>query len=536
MAAVASTLSCRILVIRSILEFQHFRAGQGAPKPYESRTMGLTDSPAASFRGRIKGVDVLKKTAPPASRGGLWLLITVFLVGVLATLIWYLVSVPFAYRWVPLLGTLLSWVLFGAAILALRKVPAKMMAAVVVSGALLLGLAAISGPPATSSDSARYAWDGIVQQAGISPYRYVPADPALRSLRPDWLFQDRAPGGTCAPGLYPASTSAPGTSNSADSPGSYTLCTAINRPQVPTIYPALAEIYFLAVRLLPDASVSFIAFQLAGLILSLLTTAGLLAFLRRNSRPLHVAAWWAWSPLVLLEAVNNAHVDVLGAVLATAAVLLLARGKVLSSGLAFGAAVAVKLVPVIMAPGMLFRRPWRFAATAALTFAVSYLPYVLISGGAVIGYLPGYLLEEGYGSGPSARFALVRMVVPDEWATALGAILLLATAVYLWRTVDPQRPWDKQVVMVGAVLLTVSPSYPWYALLLVPLIVLSGRFEYFTIPIALTIMYLSAGQLDGELTARVVLSAAATIIIATAWLRKYGATRLPDQKNSNGAA
>jgi hypothetical protein len=34
-----------------------------------------------------------------------------------------------------------------------------------------------------SSDIYRYAWDGVVQHAGISPYRYAPGDPALSFLR-----------------------------------------------------------------------------------------------------------------------------------------------------------------------------------------------------------------------------------------------------------------------------------------------------------------------------------------------------------------
>ncbi|MEO8222440.1 MAG: glycosyltransferase 87 family protein [Specibacter sp.] len=468
-------------------------------------------------------MDVLKKAASPTGHGALWLAATAFLLGGLAALIWCLVALPPAYRWAPLAGTVFSWVLFGAAIVSLRRIPAKMMTAVVVSGALLLGVAAVSGPPATSSDSARYAWDGIVQKNGISPYRYVPADPTLKSLRPSWLFQDRDLGGPCPRGLYPANTTAEGAANPADLPGSAGLCTAINRPQVPTIYPAVGEIYFLTVRLLPGPSVGYIAFQLTGLALSLVLTAGLLIFLHRTSRAPHFAAWWAWSPLVLFEAVNNAHVDVLGAVLATAAVLLLFRGKVHSSALVFGAAVATKLVPVILAPGLLYRRPLRFTLTAALTFVILYLPYMLISGWAVIGYLPGYLTEEGYNGGESRRFTLLKIVVPDGWATPTGVVLLLLISAYVWRTVDPARPWDKQVVMVGATLLIASPGYPWYALLLVPLIALSGRFEYFGIPVALTIMYLSAGQLDGESTARAVLIAVSIMILTAAWFRKHRA-------------
>jgi alpha-1,2-mannosyltransferase len=41
-------------------------------------------------------------------------------------------------------------------------------------------------------------------------------------------------------------------------------------------------------------------------------------------------------------------------------------------------------------------------------------------------------------------------------------------------------------VMIGAVLLIVTPRYPWYALLLVPMIAMTGRWEWFAVPLALT--------------------------------------------------
>ena len=42
--------------------------------------------------------------------------------------------------------------------------------------------------PRTSDDAYRYVWDGRVQAAGINPYRYAPADPALAELRDDAIF------------------------------------------------------------------------------------------------------------------------------------------------------------------------------------------------------------------------------------------------------------------------------------------------------------------------------------------------------------
>lgn len=437
------------------------------------------------------------------------------LVALLAGAVWWTVSTDPTAEWVSPLGTLAAWALFFPAALMARRIPARHAAAVVLMGSVLLGIAAVSAPPATSNDSARYAWDGIVQKAGISPYAHVPADEALRPLRPGWLFQDAGPDGTCHTNPFPT-----GTETTTNIPGGGTLCSAINRAAVPTVYPAVAELYFLAVRLIPGAEVGFIAFQGAGLLLSLAVTVLLLAFLRRTGRPAHQAVWWAWSPLVAFEAINGAHVDALGAALALTAALLLVGGRTLGSGVAFGAAVATKLIPAISAPALLYRRPVRFVAAAVATFAVAYVPYVLASGWAVLGYLPTYLKSEGYDGADSPRFTLLKLVFSANWAAPAALVLLMGLAVYVWRTTDAARPWDGQVFMVGGTLLLVSPSYPWYALLLLPFVVLSRRYEFTPIAPVLAMMYFTGAEPQGQLVARLGLGAAAVLIAVATVVRQ----------------
>lgn len=437
------------------------------------------------------------------------------LAALLAAVVWWTVTNDPSAEWVSPLGTLAAWAVFVPAALMARRIPARYAAAVVLLGSLLLGAAAIAAPPATSNDSARYAWDGIVQKAGISPYAHVPADEALRPLRPGWLFQDAGPDGTCHANPFPT-----GTETTANVPAGSTLCTAINRPAVPTVYPAVAELYFLAVRLIPGPDVGFIAFQLAGLLLSLAITGALLAFLRRTGRPAHQAVWWAWSPLVAFEAINGAHVDALGTALALAAALLLTAGRTLSSGVAFGAAVATKLIPAISAPALLYRRPFRFFAAALATFALAYVPYVLASGWAVLGFLPEYLRSEGYDGQDSPRFTLLKLVLPASWAGPAALALLLGLALYVWRTTNAARPWDGQVMMVGGTLLIVSPSYPWYALLLLPFVVLSRRYEFTAIAPVLALMYFTGAQPYGQPAARLGLVAVVVLVVVATVRRR----------------
>ena len=437
------------------------------------------------------------------------------LVALLAVVVWWTVTTDPSAEWVSPLGTLAAWTVFVPAALMARRIPARHAAAFVLLGSLLVGAAAIAAPPATSNDSARYAWDGIVQKAGISPYAHVPADETLRPLRPAWLFQDAGPDCTCHSNPFPT-----GTETTTNIPGGGTLCTAINRPAVPTVYPAVAELYFLAVRLIPGSEVGFISFQLAGLLLSLAITVALLAFLRRTGRPAHQAVWWAWSPLVAFEAVNGAHVDALGTALALAAALLLVGGRTLGSGVAFGAAVATKLIPAISAPALLYRRPVRFVAAAIATFAVAYVPYVLASGWAVLGYLPEYLRSEGYDGQDRPRFTLLKLLLPASWAGPAALVLLLGLALYVWRTTHIARPWDGQVLMAGGMLLIVSPSYPWYALLLVPFVVLSGRYEFTAIAPALALIYFTGAEPYGQSAARWGLGAVVVIVVVATVVRR----------------
>ena len=370
--------------------------------------------------------------------------------------------------------TLALWALFGLAFLALRRVPARSAVVLVLAGSLAIGAAAMAGPPNTSTDSARYAWDGVVQSAGISPYDHAPADPALRDLRPDWLFP--APvDGECT-GARIMTVEEPGTGG--------VLCTAINRARVTTIYPPASEIVFAAIRLITGPGPQYWPMQLFGLLVSLATTAILLRALVTRGRDPRWAALWGWSPLVATEAITNSHIDVLGALLVLVATLLAASRRPWLAGLALGAAISTKLIPALGTVALIRRHPAKVLVGAVGVFVLLYVPYVLASGIGVVGYLPGYLSEEGYSSG--TRFILVSAIVPGLAATVVSLLLLALLALVVWLKTDPDDPWLAQLVMIGGALLIVTPRYPWYALLLVPMIAMTGRWEWLAVPLALT--------------------------------------------------
>src|SRR5712692_7396443 len=147
---------------------------------------------------------------------------------------------PARIRWLPLL--IGAWLAFIAAAWLLRKVPLRTSVVLILLGGIAIQVAAVSAPPQGSNDLYRYIWDGRVQAAGIDPYQYVPTATQLTGLRNEFLFYSGAE--YCVSPSYVSSH--PAAELTAG-------CTRINRPTVPTIYPPVAEAYFLGVYYLHPA-------------------------------------------------------------------------------------------------------------------------------------------------------------------------------------------------------------------------------------------------------------------------------------------
>ena len=96
-------------------------------------------------------------------------------------------SIMLKTRFVVITG--LSAAVYLVAVLMVTHRPATrhgIWVVLLVAAAIRLPL--IPAPPFLSTDLYRYVWDGWVQAKGVNPYRYVPADPALGSLRDDLVY------------------------------------------------------------------------------------------------------------------------------------------------------------------------------------------------------------------------------------------------------------------------------------------------------------------------------------------------------------
>src|SRR6202012_2497504 len=149
-------------------------------------------------------------------------------------------------------------------------------------------------------------WDAHVQLSGIDPYRYPPAAPQLVRLRTSSTWP---PPATCR-----HLSMARG-------------CTLLNRPGDRTIYPPVAEAWFVVVHVLTLGSGGSRPWQLAAGVVDDLTIVLIALALRGQRRDPRQVAWYALSPLAVIELAGNGHVDGLALLLLVAAVLALRRDR-----------------------------------------------------------------------------------------------------------------------------------------------------------------------------------------------------------------
>ncbi|MEO6501017.1 MAG: glycosyltransferase 87 family protein [Jatrophihabitantaceae bacterium] len=405
--------------------------------------------------------------------------------------------------------------LLAVLLLSRLRMAARTALLVILGVGIALQIIALCTPPGSSDDDYRYLWDAKVQLAGIDPYRY-PVDAAeLRGLRTPFFFSHRIP---CA---WPIDDGA--------------VCSAINRPEVRTVYPPVAEAAFVLIRLASlGGHGGHLPVQLAAG-LGAVAVAWLLA--RRalaRGRPLWPVALWAWCPLVATEFGNNAHIDWLAVLLCVLALSCEAARRSGTAGLLIGAAIATKIYPGLVLMSLLRRRPGLVVGCTVGLVSLTYLPHMLAIGPDVLGYLPGYLKEERYTSG--GRFLLFAPWLPGLLVPVAAALVLAGAALWVMARTDPDAPEDSAVVMAAAVILISTPSYGWYALLLLALVVMSGALEWLPVAILPSFFYL----IDSDFHLGADFGSAlygAALLASLVWfaLRRRGARSLADRQGAGAS-
>jgi hypothetical protein len=374
-----------------------------------------------------------------------------------------------------------------AALLLARRVRDSLPVLVALAtGALALRLVFLAGDPGLSDDLERYVFEGARVAEGGDPYAHAPNAPELAEFRTRW----RA------------------------------VHARVNHPDVPAVYPPLAQALHAAVVTLaggaaggdrgdgPERARRALRALYAACDLAVLVPLALLLVRRR--RPLAWLAAWAWCPWMALEFAGSGHLDAL-AILATLTALaclpprgLAAPGRAAGALAAVAVGAATKLLPLAFAPFVLarVRRPWLGALVLALLLALACLPFVLLTGALP---RPGGLGEYAFRwESASLSYRWIepvfarRHVYDESWtdprrlarALVLAAWLALALGLW-WRRAAPVRA---TALLVGAFLALTPTLHPWYVAWCVPFLALFPSLAFAALAAAAPLLYWPLGD------------------------------------------
>lgn len=343
--------------------------------------------------------------------------------------------------------------------------------------------------PFYSGDLYRYLWDGHVQVAGhLNPYRYAPADPILAPLHND---------------IQPL----------------------VNHPDIPTLYPPVAQVLFAAVALAGGTVVGIKAlmvfFDLAQMFL-------LRVMLGRAELSAGRVLIYAWSPLVITEVAGNGHLDAVAIFFLILGIHLIIVARPRLSTLALGLAAGAKALPLLVFPVLAWRIPKRFWMLPFALIGLFYLPY-LGAGKALVAGLLEYA-ERWQHNDSLFRILLRGLEALDptpplksiiQWLQSLLGdpswipflyrhaypVYLARLAVFaalaglaVWLAVKKTPPLRGTTWMLCAMILLSPTVHPWYLLWLVPFLPFFPSRAWLLLTGLVSLSYLDPGPVNSGVT------------------------------------
>ena len=320
--------------------------------------------------------------------------------------------------------------------------------------AILLRFSLLWAVPELSDDFFRFIWDGRLLTNGISPFAALPSE----------LME--------APSFHQLSIN-------------QQLFQGMNSPDYFTVYPPISQwVFFLAAWIFPDNILGNI--MVMRLIIVLCEGGSiwlLLKLLQKYQIDSNKVLIYAWNPLVIVELTGNLHFEAIMIFLVLLAIYLFKIGSWKWSAVSIGAGVAVKLIPLIFLPLLMFRMSWRkliaYWTLAGVTILVLFFTVwspELLNGmksslslyfqnfefNASIYYL---IREVGFAV---KGYNIIASAGKFLGFTTLVLILVLSWHSHKWMT------WPKAMLWALTVYLLMSTTvHPWYITPLVALAVFS---------------------------------------------------------------
>lgn len=263
----------------------------------------------------------------------------------------------------------------------------------ILAVAVLGRILPLLSPPLLETDPQRYLWDAAQVDAGVNPYRVPPAE-VLLALRAGVRPGDGELGRLVA---------------AAQDPATLRALARVNHPQVPTVYPPLAQGLFWLARQVGGAEVLWLKAAVAAV--DLLVVLTLLGLLRDLGRPEEWVLLYGWCPLLWKEYAQCAHYDPLAMLACLCALRAMTRGWRGAAGVALGAGVLAKLYPLVLLVALAPRLGRRGVGAALAVTLIGATPYLAAGPQGAAGTLAfGVLWERNAPIFPLVRRAVAALV------------------------------------------------------------------------------------------------------------------------------
>jgi hypothetical protein len=253
----------------------------------------------------------------------------------------------------------------------------------------------------------------------------------------------------------------------------------------------------------------FKAFAIAALFVALVVVHRTLVGLGREPREARaLLLLFAWNPLVLLDGVLNAHVDVIIVLLLAIGTILVARKWTVLGLAVIGTSAAVKITFLFLAP-VLVAWAWRSAAAEGNSRPLAGAARVLqlLGLGAALHF--GWFFPDWFGGSPLGALSELGGYAANSLTLAVKqALLALGLRVEHFATIVAavfavvllHRSWEMRSVgqflarasrdVMLALLFFLPVLYPWYALAAFPLVIAAGARRHVAALVTLSCCFL----------------------------------------------
>jgi len=394
--------------------------------------------------------------------------------------------------------------LYAAAVwlVAGRKVDDRRSFLTLVAFGLLFRALLFPSQQIQEDDIYRYLWDGKVFAHGVNPYAYAPAE-----VQQYQEFRISEPERFSATYDEESQKELERLNRLKwESRQALTVLDRVNHPDVPTIYPPLAQFVFAATAMLKADSIG--AMRMAFLLFDLAVLGFLVLLLRALGKNPNLCLIYFWSPLVIKETFNSTHLDIIGIALLTGSIYFLVARRHALATVFLGLSFLGKLYPIILLPLYLQQAALQVPAATRLQAARRILSLTLLFAAVVIlGYLPfmgtGLKTFEGlktfstYWQSNDSLFSLLvyffrdilklggegQTFLSQSWPTLAAKATVFALLVFClaWllfrrRATDQDTAAIRPLFVIMALVFVLSPvQNPWYLLWLVPFLCIYPR-------------------------------------------------------------